>query len=82
MKIKVNLKHLRIVNHLSYRELGNKTGISYATLHHIEHSNIGNPSIKDINKLAKFFGVTLDEFVNVDLNNEHGHLVHVEGEKK
>ena len=67
MKIKSNLKYLRIVNNFSYRKLGQEVGISHVTLHHIEHSNIDNPSVKDINRLAIFFGVSLDDFVNKDL---------------
>ena len=82
MKIKSNLKFLRKKYNLTYAKLEEQTGINYSKIQRIETGTTKDPQITDINKLAKFFGIALDDFVNEDLNNEHGHLVHVEGEKR
>ena len=67
MKIDSNLKFLRKAHNLTYAKLEEQTGINHSKIQRIEIGTTKDPQVTDINKLAKFFGVPLDDFVNEDL---------------
>lgn len=67
MYVSNNLKYLRRKYGLSLRVLGKMTNINHTKILRIENNECKDYSIGDINKLAYFFKVNLDDFVNKDL---------------
>ena len=67
MYLKDNLAYLRIKYQLTYSAIEKLTGVNHSKVHRIETGTTKDPQISDITKLAKFFKVSLDDFVNKDL---------------
>lgn len=59
MIIGSRVKNLRCIRGLNQSELGNIIGVSKASISGYEHAT-RNPSYKNLDKLADFFGVTSD----------------------
>ncbi|MDH6367860.1 MULTISPECIES: helix-turn-helix transcriptional regulator [unclassified Breznakia] len=71
MQIAKNLKYLRKRENLSYRSLALESQVKPMTIQRIENGTLDNPRIKEVTKLAQFFGVTIDEFIKMDLEKEN-----------
>lgn len=67
MYVSKNLKYLRRKYRLSLRMLGNMTNINHTKILRIENDECQDYSVGDINEIAHFFKVNLDDFVNKDL---------------
>lgn len=65
--LKSNLSILRMRKNLGFRELGRETGISYNKIYRIEKGKTLNPFIADIDCLAKYFGISIDDLLHKDL---------------
>jgi len=57
---------LREKENLSLRDLADKLGVSFSDLHRIENGTTRSPSVYFLNKIAKHFGLTIDELMNFD----------------
>ena len=62
MKVKTRLKELRRKTKLSYRSLGDKTGIHWTTLSYIEKEE-RKPNVNHVLTLSNFFNVSVDYFL-------------------
>lgn len=62
-----NLYFLKKKYKLRWNEIAEKSNISYRTLQDIIYKDTINPSIDTVDKLAKFFNVTIDELYNKKL---------------
>ena len=58
-----NIKKLRKQHKLSQEQLARKAGITYSTLIKLESGANKNPTIETVQKLAKAFGVGLDQLI-------------------
>jgi len=63
--VSINLKKQRSLSNMTLKELSELTGVSVATLNRIENCAVA-PQLHHINILAKFFNISLDEFVKYD----------------
>lgn len=63
-KLNEKLAYLREVNGLSLREVSKKIDIPNVTIHHIETGRSKNPSVYTVAKLAKVYGISLDELLD------------------
>lgn len=63
MYFKDNLKYLRGKENISLRKLAEKTGVNNVTLFQIESGERRNPTINNISKIAKYFEISIDDFV-------------------
>ncbi|RGO18018.1 XRE family transcriptional regulator [Coprobacillus cateniformis] len=70
MYLKNNLKILRSKKGLSYRQMGKKCGIGYASINRLENEDDSNVKIHTLKKLADFFNITIDELVYKDLSKD------------
>lgn len=59
------LKELRQEKRLSQKKLGEALGLGQRTISYFENGE-RNPDIKTIKKFCKFFGVSADEFLEMD----------------
>lgn len=62
--LSANIKKLRKKHNLSQEQLAQKAGITYSALIKIESGNNKNPTLETLQKLAKVFKVSLDEWVS------------------
>ena len=67
MKIRDNLIRLRKFKNLSIYQLSKDTELNESVIRKIESGERINPSIITIDKLCKSLGVSIDDFVNKDL---------------
>jgi len=67
MYIQKNLIFLRSKSSLGLRELARSSNADVSTLHKIESGKIKDPTISTMSKIASAFGVSIDSFVNEDL---------------
>ncbi|MDQ0363236.1 helix-turn-helix domain-containing protein [Breznakia pachnodae] len=74
MNIKRNLAYLRCKYELTYANIEELTGVNHSKIHRIENGITKDPQISDITKLAKFFKVSLDDFVNENLRIKDNNL--------
>lgn len=79
MYIRENLIYLKNKKNVSLRKISASTEISIKTLSYIMNKPSKNISVMSINKLAKYFHVSLDDLVNIKLEEfddtyEHGNL--------
>src|SRR5687767_15082640 len=58
------LRLLRAEKKLSIRELAEQVGVSHSDVYRLENGTTGNPSIFLINKVATFYGLTVDELMS------------------
>ena len=66
--IKDNLIFLRKINNLRWDDIANNSHVPLRTLEGILYKNTTNPRIETVIRLAKYFNITLDEFVLTDLS--------------
>ena len=79
MYIRENFIYLKNKENVSLRKISASMGISIKTLSYIMNKPSKNISVMSINKLAKYFYVSLDDLVNIKLEElddtyEHGNL--------
>ncbi|MBC2581876.1 helix-turn-helix domain-containing protein [Clostridium sp. DJ247] len=67
MKISKKVRDLRKQNNLTLKELSEKSGLSVSFISDIENER-RNPSIEKLQDLAKALGVSADEFLKDDTN--------------
>ena len=60
----LKLRHYRIKNDMSIREVSKVTGISRTYLSDIESGKYGNPGVKTVCILCKLFDITPNELIN------------------
>ena len=65
MRLKENLKELRLMKKLNQQELAQKLGTTAKTVSHWE-TGYTEPSVMQLIQLADFFEVTLDDLVGRD----------------
>lgn len=66
MRLANTIRWMREKERLSIRELATKTGINHSDLFRLENGTTMNPSVFLIRKVAKYFGLTVDELMNFD----------------
>ena len=66
--IKENLIYLRKKNNLRWDEIARFSQVPLRTLEGILYKTTFNPRIETVVKLAKYFNITIDEFVLKDLS--------------
>jgi HTH-type transcriptional regulator, competence development regulator len=64
MNLATRLKQLRKESGLSLRQLERKIGISNAYLCQLENKTHDQPNVYFIQKLAQFYGLTIEELIN------------------
>jgi transcriptional regulator with XRE-family HTH domain len=62
------LRQLRKENRLTLKDLQGKVNIPYGLIGHYE-KEVKNPSVENLIKLAKFFGVTTDYLLGLDVSD-------------
>lgn len=62
------IKKMRRKNGSSQGEVCRKTGFERSYISDIERKVIKNPSLPNIQKLAKAFGLTIDEFIKIAMD--------------
>lgn len=62
-----NLKILRQIRGLTLRDVERGSGVSNPLLCQLENNHRKNPSISTIQKLASFYGVTIEHLLNARL---------------
>lgn len=65
MSIGKNVKKLREQKGLLQKEVATKLGIGYTNYNKIE-TGIREPSVKELQKLAKLYRLTVDQIINLD----------------
>jgi transcriptional regulator with XRE-family HTH domain len=63
MKIGTNIKALREAKGLLQKQVANELEIGYTNYNKVE-SGVREPSIEELQKLAKFFGVSVDAIIS------------------
>jgi transcriptional regulator with XRE-family HTH domain len=58
-----NIKRQRAKTGLSQEDFANKSGVKYTTLTKIESNVIKKPSVIIMSKLAKAFGVSIEDLI-------------------
>ncbi len=58
-----NIKKYRNKQGLSQEDFAKKSGVKYTTLTKIESNVIKNPSVMIMSKLAKAFGVSIEDLI-------------------
>lgn len=58
-----NIKRLRIKRELSQDDLARKAGLKYSTLAKIEGDFVKKPGVQMIAKIAKVFGVPIEDLL-------------------
>lgn len=69
MHLQNNIKYLLNKNNLSYRDVSKESGVSTRAISFIVNKDCSNITISTIIKLATFFNVSIDDLINVDLEN-------------
>lgn len=69
MKLGPLLKRVRTSAGLSLRQVRAGSGVSYARLCDIENEKCPNPTVRTLDKLAKFYGVPVDDLFHAALNS-------------
>lgn len=70
MYIKKNLVFLKEKNNISYRKIASAININISAIIRIKNGAEDNVTIKTVTKLAKYFKLSLDDFVNKDLSKQ------------
>ena len=65
-KIRYRIKELAARKRTTIKQVAKDTGISVMTLYDMSRSDNYNATIKTLITLARYFGVTLDELVEVE----------------
>lgn len=60
------LKSIAERRNISMREVSDATGINWRTIQRYETEDQGNPDPAIVEKLAQYYGKSLDDFVNID----------------
>lgn len=68
MHLKSNVVYLRRKSGLSLRVLATNIDVAFSTVRQIEIGSCLNPRIDTVDKLAKYFWVSIDVLVHVELN--------------
>ena len=69
MRLRVRLKELADERGLKLRFIAQKTGIAEATLYAISSNPNYNATLRTIEKLCEFFGVTPNELLEIEEEN-------------
>jgi len=70
MYIKKNLVFLKEKNNISYRKISSAININISAIIRIKNGAEDNVTIKTVTKLAKYFKLSLDDFVYKDLSKQ------------
>lgn len=65
-RLAITIRLLRQSKKLSLREFAKKAGVGHADIYRLEMGTTLKPSILLISKIARAFGVTIDELMNLD----------------
>lgn len=68
--LQTNLKHLRILYNLSYRQLGKESNVYFKNIYNLENglTDIDKVAFGTIYRLCAYFNISLDNFVFKDLS--------------
>ena len=66
VKVRYRIKELAARKRITIKQVAEDTGISVLTLYNMSRSNDYNATIKTLITLARYFGVTLDELVEIE----------------
>lgn len=69
MQFSKNLKYLRKKNKLSQNKLAKKLNVNQTTIARWEDEN-REPTISNAFKVAKYFEISIDDLISVDLTNK------------
>lgn len=69
MKLGPTLKKIRNSAGLSLRQAGDGSGVSYPHLCDIENEKCPNPTVRNLDKLAGFYGVPVDDLFKAALKS-------------
>lgn len=64
LRLAGTIRMLRDKQRLSYRELAEKVGCGSSDIFRLENASTGNPSVFLIQKVARYFGLTVDELMD------------------
>lgn len=64
MNLQRNFNYLKKSRSLSFRDISKATGINTNTLNILAKGDENNARIETIDKLAKYFDISIDELVN------------------
>lgn len=70
MYLQRNLIYLKNKANITYRDINSNTGINLSTLNALSHGHEERMSISTVKKLATYFAMSIDQLVNIDLENE------------
>lgn len=65
-RLSSTIYRLREAEKMSLRDLADKIGIGHSDLFRLESGTTKNPTIFTLRKIAKYFGLTVDELMNFD----------------
>jgi len=67
--ISENIKRMRAKQGLTQDDLAKKASIKYSTLTKIEVGIVTKPSVQTIQKIAKSLGVSMEDLLDIVINN-------------